>query len=320
MGKTLIFIIFGPLLLSILFWRQNNGVVNNFVTETYSLKSDSSEGKKCTDCHSALYEKNIKHPVSAEKGCADCHQGNGSEHPKTAVIAFSLVEKAPDLCFTCHSKIKNLIASSPIVHQAVNQDNFCLNCHSPHSSTEKKLLVSNKQDMCFSCHNKTITTKTKTLSNMEQLFKSSKTIHPPFKRCSQVCHNAHGSANNNLLNIPFPEDEYVPADNASFGLCFECHDSEKISDSTTTTATNFRNGDKNLHFVHINGEKGRKCTMCHNVHATNNQHLIKDKVKFGSWDFNMNHKSNETGGSCLPGCHNERKYYRLILNPDSVRN
>ena len=74
--------------------------------------------------------------------------------------------------------------------------------------------------------------------------------------------------------------------------------------------TNFRNGEKNLHYLHINGIKGRSCILCHDVHASNNEHLIADKVPFESWWMNLNYKTLENGGSCQPGCHKEKKYTR----------
>lgn len=300
--------------LSILFWRQNNGVENNFVTETYSLKSDSSEVKKCTDCHAVLFEKKRKHVMSEEKGCEDCHQSNGNEHPKTDVIAFSLVKKVPDLCFTCHDQIKNNIASLPVVHQPVNQGKFCLDCHLPHSSDERKLLIAKNIALCLSCHNKPIITKTRTLTNIDELLKNNKVIHTPIKTSCTACHNPHASANNNLLVNYFPEDEYVmPVSKDSFALCFGCHDSKLLNYDTTTTATNFRNGQKNLHFLHVMSveKKGKACIFCHNSHASNYEHRIQDKAKFGTWEFKLNYTSNEKGGSCSPACHVNRVYDRV---------
>jgi hypothetical protein len=46
------------------------------------------------------------------------------------------------------------------------------------------------------------------------------------------------------------------------------------------------------------------------MHASTNQHLILDKVAFGEWEMEMNYTPLETGGSCLPGCHAEKKYTR----------
>ncbi|MCK4993003.1 MAG: hypothetical protein KAS29_21040, partial [Bacteroidales bacterium] len=78
----------------------------------------------------------------------------------------------------------------------------------------------------------------------------------------------------------------------------------------TTTATNFRNGDQNMHFLHINGTKGRNCNLCHDMHGSPNEHLIADKVMFGNWEMPVGFKALENGGSCLTGCHAEKQYVR----------
>ena len=68
------------------------------------------------------------------------------------------------------------------------------------------------------------------------------------------------------LRRPFPERFYASFDIASYGLCFECHEEALVTEERTTELTNFRNGDLNLHFRHVNQEKGRTCRACHDVH------------------------------------------------------
>ena len=114
-----------------------------------------------------------------------------------------------------------------------------------------------------------------------------------------------------LLSKPFPSGSYAPAVKENFAMCFNCHKSELMEKPVTTTATGFRNGDKNLHAVHINGEKGRSCVICHNPHGATNDHLINDKTTFGNWEMPIRFKPLENGGSCQPGCHAERKYERI---------
>jgi len=46
---------------------------------------------------------------------------------------------------------------------------------------------------------------------------------------------------------------------------------------STLTATGFRDGDVNLHYVHVNREKkGRSCRACHDIHAGNDNKLMRE--------------------------------------------
>ena len=77
--------------------------------------------------------------------------------------------------------------------------------------------------------------------------------------------------------------------------------------------TGFRNGEENLHFKHVNKiDKGRTCRACHDFHASPNPKHIKTQTKFGNWEFKLNYQKTETGGSCWPGCHVQRKYDRAV--------
>lgn len=258
----------------------------------------------CFGCHIIKRTDTYTHPPYADGTCLDCHDVHSSNEVKMISV------KAPGLCLSCHSDMGDLIKKSAMVHQAVNEKKSCVNCHSPHASPEKKMLLAKRKDLCLSCHNKAVTTKTKTLSNFEKLMKTSKVMHPPFEDCEKICHNPHSSNDKRLLDLPFPTNNYLSVKSDSFALCWECHGSDMIEKPKTKGATNFRNDDTNLHYVHVHGEKGRSCMMCHSPHATNNQHLIREKVQFGSWQFKMNYKSNENGGSCLPSCHGEKAYTR----------
>jgi len=311
MKNNLIFIILGPWFAILLFMGQHQERENNFATkDTIPPKTDTIIVKTCRDCHADLFSYKIKHTTETGKDCEDCHKSNGGEHPKKGVVAFSLTDTLPNLCLSCHKEIKDIYANSRIVHHAIDNKKSCVYCHSPHSSSEKQLLVASRKEVCLSCHNKTITTPTVTLDNIDQIDKKGKVFHPPFRKCSKACHNPHGSDNFRALNNTFPDDEYAPGNIESFALCFGCHKASLIEAPISTAATNFRNGDRNLHFVHVNKDKGRKCTFCHSPHATTNLHLIRDDAKFGNLVFKLNYKADSTGGSCAPGCHVERRYTR----------
>ncbi|MCF6183628.1 MAG: cytochrome c3 family protein [Bacteroidales bacterium] len=262
--------------------------------------------KLCFTCHKDK-EKEAKmeniHPPF-EDDCANCH------NPHSSPVNNLLIQKTPDLCFNCHDGFADA-EKSKSVHNVIFDKKNCINCHSPHASNNSKLLIAKNNDLCFSCHNKKIKTGNKTIENIYYKIKNGKSVHAPIELdgCG-ACHLPHFSDNNYLLNLSYPNKRYVEAKVKNFALCFECHDSSLLTDKNTTTGTNFRNGNENLHFLHINGDKGRNCNLCHDLHASQNEHLIREKANFGNWEMNLNYKPVKTGGSCFPGCHGKKEYIR----------
>ena len=88
---------------------------------------------------------------------------------------------------------------------------------------------------------------------------------------------------------------------------------EIATKNSTETLTDFRNGKLNLHFVHVNREKGRSCKACHEVHAGNQEKHIAFEVPYGksNWMLPIKYTKTETGGTCVVGCHKEKPYDRV---------
>jgi predicted CXXCH cytochrome family protein len=125
------------------------------------------------------------------------------------------------------------------------------------------------------------------------------------------CHDPHGSQEVKLLIKEFPADIYVPYTEKEFELCFSCHNRDLLRFPDTSFATGFRDGEKNLHYIHVNKkEKGRNCKICHNVHGSDNLKLIADKASFGKWELPLKFVKTDTGGACSPGCHKTYNYDR----------
>ena len=108
-----------------------------------------------------------------------------------------------------------------------------------------------------------------------------------------------------------------------YDLCFDCHEDSIVKDPQTTTLTKFRNGDKNLHYVHVNKEeRGRTCRACHEVHASKQPHQIRDGVPYGpnGYILKVNFTQTPTGGSCARTCHEMRSYTNSLpaLQPKKV--
>jgi predicted CXXCH cytochrome family protein len=262
----------------------------------------------CFNCHEEeekpiAGQKYVHKPIKRGQ-CLECHEVHSSNDPR---FVFT---QSPELCYFCHDKLEETITNSTLVHKPVTDEGGCIECHSPHASSQKHLLVENKKLLCLSCHDKTIKTEDREIANIDKILKESKFQHEALDKSCSTCHSPHASNNLFLLKIYFPTGNYAPGTEENYELCFGCHDTDLLLLEKTKYATEFRNGDQNLHFVHVNKEKGRTCLTCHSIHGSSREHLIPETIKFGKWDMPLNFKPLENGGSCASGCHKERKYIR----------
>lgn len=264
----------------------------------------------CFLCHTDKAEtfkaKRFMHsPV--KDSCVNCH----SPHSGDYKYNFS-VEGSRELCFQCHSDKKDWVAGVKTKHKGLDTERRCLACHDPHTSDFVKQLVKEPVDTCFLCHDRAYETQNGRIVNMKEYLTKNKDHHGPILQndCSG-CHNPHGSDNFRILRKFFPPAFYAPFDLKNYELCFTCHEKTLVLDEKTTTLTGFRNGEQNLHYVHVNKDvKGRTCRACHEAHATNNPKHIRDAVPFGTWALPVGFKKNAEGGSCQPGCHQRFEYSR----------
>jgi len=249
----------------------------------------------CYTCHTDIQDilkKKGVHPAVLS-GCTSCHNPHGSSYK----MFLSAVGK--ELCFQCHPQIAEKIGAAKDVHAPINSEKACASCHSPHASDSEKLLPKTGKDLCLDCH--------------KGLIKKNWTVlHGPIKegKCTP-CHDPHGSVTPKLLVKSFPEDFYVSYNENEYELCFSCHKRELLKFPDTSFATNFRDGDRNLHYLHVNRQtKGRNCKACHAVHGGELPKLIKDKAPFGKWELPLKFVKSDDGGSCAPGCHQKFIYNR----------
>ncbi len=262
----------------------------------------------CFMCHVDKKDKLEMTTVHAayEGSCTDCHT------PHNAHVKYLLKDNLPNLCFECHDDKSEEMDSSLVVHKALNEKKSCVSCHNPHATNSESLLIQTGSDLCFECHDRTYKSKDRKIKNIKNIVVNATTPHPPVADGECIsCHNPHYSQNYFLLNGAFPFGAYAEKPSSKyFQLCFDCHDSDKLDKEYGTEFTEFRKGNKNLHFFHISKNKGRNCTTCHEVHGSNKSHLIANKVLFGKWKMPLNYKETENGGSCMPGCHQKFEYNR----------
>ncbi len=269
----------------------------------------------CADCHDIFDEMlagfaNIHSPV--EDSCIDCHNPHNSTREKL------LYAGTVELCTSCHEDIGDEVVHSTVKHDAVTTGRACLNCHDPHASNVEMMLTALPFDLCVECHGKDgmVDEAGKPLTNLKKLLNSSHMQHDPVlnKDCS-ACHKTHGGENFRMLTSSYPDLFYAPYDATNYDLCFSCHEIDAFETETTSTLTGFRNGEQNLHFVHVNKEvRGRTCRACHEVHAAPQEHMIRDGVPYGSsgWILKINYERRDDGGSCAKTCHPTKDYHRVL--------
>lgn len=264
----------------------------------------------CLSCHSDL-EKDlimINRHAPFEDDCSNCHL------PHSSMQKSLLTETANNLCFTCHDDIQNDLKNLPIVHKIMNDASSCSSCHLPHASNESGILLEKEKELCLNCHNKEYVSEFGKIKNIKEQIDQSKYVHDPVKEGCSSCHNPHAERYPYLLNDFITPLMYAPSNTRNFQLCFNCHDEEQMKLKRGNLSTNFRNGSQNLHYEHLKGERARNCNICHDVHATNKEHLIREKTWFGQWEMPLGYEPNSNGGSCLTGCHEKKEYVILPYN------
>ncbi len=249
----------------------------------------------CFGCHGDIQEALGAANVHAaiDEGCTSCHRPHGSDHAKL------LAEPPPQLCTQCHSDVGETVEAAVVKHPPVSDELSCVSCHSPHAAEQAKLLLRPERDLCLSCHQATLTPEMTV-------------VHGPIAegKCA-ACHDPHGGKNPKLLAAEFPADPYVPYTASEFALCFQCHKRDLLQYPDTSFATDFRDGERNLHYLHVNDpQKGRSCALCHALHGSSGPKLIAQSVPFGQWRLPLRFVKTATGGSCAPGCHKPQAYDR----------
>ncbi len=264
----------------------------------------------CFGCHVVTKEELAEFEFvhePARNDCVGCHSPHGADNMKM------LKADAPELCYSCHEEIKQVAETSSHKHTAVTEKGGCLRCHTPHASTVQFSLKDTPKSLCESCHHEPVQAGDgQPLASFTEQVSDKKFLHGPVaqKECSG-CHSTHGSEHFRLLVNDYPPKFYAPFSTDNYALCFLCHPESLVLTERTSDLTEFRNGDLNLHYVHVNKERrGRTCRSCHATHASDLPKHIRESVPYGVWDLPIQFTKTETGGGCRPGCHAPFRYDR----------
>ncbi len=270
------------------------------------------EQELCFKCHqdfkTGLQSAAVVHDPVKSQPCTSCHEAHSGPHESL------LKGKMEDVCAECHAEIGDKVKKAKTKHMPLYRKEACGSCHLVHFGERKNLLQFSEKELCLDCHGKDNIGKSDGLKNIKKELEGKKHLHGPIKeeKCS-VCHDPHGSANPRLLTGTYPSDFYANYKPGMYGFCLGCHEENLLRFPETTVNTEFRNGNKNLHFIHSARKlKGRTCRTCHEPHASDGDKLITaEGASFGSWKIPIRFVLMETGGSCSPGCHQTKRYDRV---------
>jgi predicted CXXCH cytochrome family protein len=276
----------------------NCGLCHDVHASNYKSRLTDIGANLCIICHEDMLAgmtQDYIHAPLIKAGCTDCHD------PHSGGDKLRLKSSSEQLCFTCHEEKRNEIDQYTQKHEPALKGQ-CISCHSPHYSEKRYLLADKVDSLCYNCH------KDSSEWNRRRF------QHGPVVQgnCS-ACHNPHGSDNAFILRLSFPHKFYSSYEKGKYNLCFLCHKEALVIEKKTRTITNFRNGDINLHRLHVNQKKGRTCRACHDVHASDQEDHLREQFQFGKASIPIHYFKSETGGRCIPGCHKERGYDRVNM-------
>jgi predicted CXXCH cytochrome family protein len=273
-------------------------ICHNPHSSVYPGLTEEKGATLCLLCHVDRQEefnrKYVHKPV--KENCSNCHDSHGSDNP------FMLSAQGKELCYKCHTRMKEHIENSTVQHTALKKGE-CTSCHTAHSSNYPRQLKAPARDNCYVCH-----------TEMGAQIATAKRLHGPVQQNDcYACHDPHGSNYTMVLKKEFPANFYMPYKTEYYALCFDCHNKDIALNQFTTKLTDFRNGDTNMHFLHVNKDpKGRSCKACHEVHAGNQDKHIRLEVPFGKkWTLPVQFTKTENGGRCVVGCHKPKDYDRV---------
>ena len=271
-----------------------------------------AEGRElCLGCHREMEVQMDSVQFAHEpvkEACTSCHDAHASDH------RMMLRQAAGQLCTTaCHEDVAKAVAEATYKHSAVTGDVACVNCHNAHGGDLAALMKDQPVRICLTCHKDAIVVdEHRTVASVAEMVDPDMNKHGPIREGScGGCHDVHGAEHARLLNKPYPPTFYDAFAVEHYELCFECHNREAVLVARTDKLTGFRNGDRNLHYLHVNKDKrGRTCRACHSVHASRLPVHIRESVPYGNWELPIAFTRSETGGTCSPGCHQPLSYDR----------
>lgn len=208
-------------------------------------------------------------------------------------------------CFAgdCHKALEASLRVVKVTHAPVAQGD-CAACHDLHGEFPPPRRTPRQvEELCARCH-----------AELGRRLRESRYRHSALDHdgCG-ACHLPHGGDHVDLLkNVVFVSDPISGPRIDIAALCWRCHDRRLELETQVVGFTRFRDGNRNLHEVHVGQRKGRKCAACHEAHAADQPFHLRSQVPFGTggWMLPLNFSEARDGGSCVVGCHRAQSYSR----------
>ena len=94
-------------------------------------------------------------------------------------------------------------------------------------------------------------------------------------------------------------------------LCSGCHGEGLLAPNAPATATGFSDDKRNLHTLHVQAGRGRRCLPCHDPHAARQPKLLRERIPArGKARIAQEFRGEPKGGWCKTGCHAPKSYKR----------
>jgi len=140
------------------------------------------------------------------------------------------------------------------------------------------------------------------------------TVHQPAAEgdCAS-CHDlALPSGARFVKGAPSGDDDSPEAARAwDLALCSGCHGEGLLAPNAPATATGFSDGKRNLHTLHVQAGRGRRCLPCHDPHAARQPKLLRELIPTrGKARIAQEFRGEPKGGWCKTGCHAPKRYAR----------
>jgi predicted CXXCH cytochrome family protein len=91
-------------------------------------------------------------------------------------------------------------------------------------------------------------------------------------------------------------------------LCAGCHGDALLAPAVSG-ATGFADGKRNLHALHVQAGRGRRCLPCHDPHAARQPRLLRERIPArGNAQIAQEFRTEPNGGWCRTGCHAPKAY------------